>query len=107
MRLNKLLIPLTFSMLFSNAALGAADVTDFFTEPTNCYYLMTVGLQLATGLGLYAGEAVQVCSGTTDAAKTVRCYAKAIGSEEDGGLGLRKGLAIKLCKSNSETFFPD
>ena len=47
---------------------------------------------------------MKLCSGTTDAAKTIECFMKAAGHEGDGGHGLNLGFAVNLCKTNSEPF---
>lgn len=70
------------------------------SEPVKCYELAW-GTKEAAGLDLTAGQAVTLCGGTTDAAKTVLCYVKAWTHRNDGGLGLTSGQAIALCKSNS------
>ena len=97
MHLSKLLVPLAFSILFSSGALGQ-DVSAFNHEATDCYDLHW------HGMGLNTGEAIKLCSGTTNAAETLRCYMKAFNTLEDGGLGLTRGFAINLCKNNSEPF---
>ena len=51
--------------------------------------------------GLTVGQAVELCSGTTDANKTVRCFEMAWEHPGRGGLGLTLGQAIRLCKPNS------
>ena len=99
MRLNKLLVPLAFSMLFSSGVSAAEeDVGNIVLPPTTCYALAW------NAMGLNKGQAVKLCSGTTDAAKTIACFLKAYANEEDKGLGLNMGLAVNLCKSNSEPF---
>jgi hypothetical protein len=99
MRLNKLLVPLAFSMLFSSGVSAAEeDVSDIVSPPTNCYVLAW------NVMGLNTGQAVKLCSGTKDAAATIKCFLKAAASEEAKGLGLNMGLAVNLCKSNSEPF---
>jgi len=98
MRINKLLVPLAFTMLFNSGASVSGELTEISSEPTNCYYLAWNNLELNTGL------AVSLCSGTTDAAKTLECFVKAYGHPDNDGLGLPRGLAVTLCKSNSEPF---
>ena len=99
MRINKLLAPLAFSMLFSSGvAVAEGEIDELFSEPTNCY---TTGWHV---LGLTTGQAIKLCSGTTDALKTLQCFVKAAGPEEEYGLGLPIGFAVNLCKTNSEPF---
>ena len=53
------------------------------------------------GLGLTAGQAVMLCGGTENAAKTALCFVQAWSYANNGGLGLTVGQAVSLCKSNS------
>ena len=62
-------------------------------EPVSCY-------QMVGRDGMTVGLAVDLCSGTTNAAKTARCYEQAYGHPDEGGLGLPRGLAVKLCSAN-------
>jgi hypothetical protein len=101
MRIKKLLVPLAFSMLFNSGASVAGELSDASTEPTDCYKMAW------NDLGLTAGNALKLCSGTTDTAKTIGCFIKAYQPKEDNGLGLTMGFAINLCKSNSEPFRRD
>lgn len=57
------------------------------------------------GLGLTAGQAVELCGGATDADKVIRCFTKAWAHVDDGGLGLTAGQAVRLCKANSQAGF--
>ena len=98
MRINKLLVTLAFSILFGNGVTIAGELSDVSTEPTNCYELAW------NAIGVTAGMAVKLCSGTTDASKTLRCFMKAYGHPDEDGLGLTMGYAVNLCKSNSEPF---
>ena len=99
MCLNKLLVPLAFSMLFSSGVLAAEeDDGDALYHPAGCYELVW------TSLGLTSGQAIKLCSGTTDIAKTIGCFIKAYQPREENGLGLTMGFAINLCKTNSEPF---
>ena len=99
MRLNKLLVPLAFSMLFSSGVSAAEeDDGDALYHPAGCYELVW------TSLGLTSGQAIKLCSGTTDIAKTIGCFIKAYKPREENGLGLTMGFAINLCKNNSEPF---
>ena len=99
MRLNKLLVPLAFSMLFSSGVSAAEeDDGEVLLHAVDCYVLAW------SALGLNRGQAIKLCSGTTDLAKTIKCFLKAYKSEEEEGLGLPMGFAINLCKTNSEPF---
>ena len=97
MRMNKLLASLTVSMLFNSGVAVSGELSEISIEPTNCYELAWNG-QVTSGL------AVSLCSGTTDAPKTLECFMKAYGHPDNDGLGLPMGLAVTLCKSNSEPF---
>ena len=100
MRLNKLLVPLAFSMLFSSGVSAAEeDDGEVLSHAVECYVMAW------NVLGLTTGQAIKLCSGTTDVAKTVKCFIKAYQTTEDDGLGLPMGFAINLCKSNSEPFY--
>ena len=92
---NKLLVPLALAMLFNSAGVVSGELSDVSTEPTDCYKMAWNG-QVTSGL------AASLCSGTTDASKTLVCFVKAYGHPDEDGLGLPMGLAVKLCKSNSE-----
>ena len=70
------------------------------SEPVKCYKLVW-GSKDTPGLGLTAGQAVTLCSGTDNAAKTVVCFMQAWANPANGGLGLNAGQAVSLCKSNS------
>ncbi len=98
MRINKLLVTLAFSMLFNSGAAVSGELSEISSEPTNCYQLAW------NNLGLSTGQAIKLCSGTTDAPKTIECFIKAYGHPDDDGLGLPMGFAVNLCKSNSEPF---
>jgi hypothetical protein len=100
MHMNKLLVTLAFSILFSNGVSAAEeDVGAFEAPPITCYALAW------NALGLTTGQAIKLCSGTADAPKTITCFIKAYGTAEEDGLGLTKGFAVNLCKTNSEPFF--
>ena len=62
------------------------------TEPTKCYRLFEAP-------GLTVGQAIDLCSGTTDARATLRCFYEAWGTTQEGGLGLTAGQAIRLCRT--------
>lgn len=70
------------------------------SEPVKCYKTVW-GSKDTPGLGLTAGQAVTLCSGTNNAAKTALCFAQAWSHPDEGGLGLTAGQAVSLCKSNS------
>jgi hypothetical protein len=80
--------------------LGAGTVSA--SEPIDCYEV-AVGHPDNSGIGLAAGQAVELCSGTTNAQETLQCFTKAWSHKKNGGLGLTAGQAVTLCKSNSET----
>ena len=99
MRLKNLIAPLVFSMLFSSGVSAAEeDDGEVLPHAVQCYVVAW------NVLGLTTGQAIKLCSGTTDVAKTVKCFIKAYQTTEDDGLGLPKGFAINLCKNNSEPF---
>jgi len=98
MRINKLLVPLVFSMLFGSGVAVSGELSEISSEPVNCYDLAWNNLELPLGL------AVKLCSGTTDAPKTLKCFIRAYGHKDDGGLGLPMGFAVNQCKTNSEPF---
>lgn len=92
-------------LLLVNAPATANDVKDIMgslpeSEPVKCYRIVW-GSKDNPGLGLTAGQAVTLCSGTENAAKTVLCFVQAWSHPEKGGLGLTAGQAVSLCKSNS------
>lgn len=101
MRINKLLVTLAFSMIFGSGVAISGELSDFSSEPSDCYAAAFDVLALGAGAD---GVAVKLCSGTTDASKTIECFIKTRGRRENGGLGLTNGWAINLCKSNSEPF---
>jgi hypothetical protein len=64
------------------------------SEPVRCYRMVGfIDTQMTVGL------AVELCSGSVDAAKTVQCFDEAFKSGDDGGLGLSRGLAVDLCRT--------
>ncbi|WP_146097389.1 hypothetical protein [Rhodoferax sp. TS-BS-61-7] len=73
---------------------GAPD-----SEPVKCYKIVW-GSKDTPGLGLTAGQAVTLCSGTVNAAKTALCFVQAWSHPDNDGLGLTAGQAVSLCKSN-------
>ena len=102
MHMNKLLVALAFSILFNSGVVVAEEgyLSDHSSEPSDCYRL--VG---ELDVGLTVGLGIKLCSGTTDAAKTVECFMKAAGHGDDGGFGLNMGFAVNLCKTNAEPFY--
>ena len=98
MKVNKLLVTLAFSMLFNSGAAVSGELSNASTEPTECYKMAW------NDLGLTAGMAVKLCSGTAVASKTLMCFMKAYGHPDEDGLGLTMGYAVNLCKTNSEPF---
>ncbi len=82
-----------------------AEVTETIaikSEPTKCYEAVWGSDEKKeAGLGLTAGQAVTLCSGTSNAATVVRCFLEAWAHPKNGGLGLIAGQAITLCKTNS------
>jgi len=103
MKFALLILPL---LLISSSA-AASEVKDKIaslpvSEPVKCYESVwgSKGKDMP-GLGLTAGQAVTLCDGTADAAKTVLCFVQAWSHPDNGGLGLTAGQAVALCKSNS------
>jgi hypothetical protein len=68
------------------------------SEPIKCYELAW-GTKDEPGLGLTAGQAVDLCSGATDANKVIQCMFKAWSHPGNGGLGLTAGQAVSLCRT--------
>ena len=107
MRLNKLLIPLAFSMLFSSGVVVAAVSPEQwlagfpnqpYSEPWKCY-------QLAHSFKeLNARMAVKLCSGTTAHETTIGCFTRASIDAGNWSVTLPTDLAVNLCKNNSEPF---
>ena len=92
-------------LLLINAPATASEVKDKMgslpvSEPVKCYKIVW-GSKGVPGLGLTAGQAVTLCGGTDNAAKTVLCFEQAWSHPDNGGLGLTAGQAVSLCKSNS------
>jgi len=63
------------------------------TEPVSCYKLVW------EQMGITAGQAVELCSGTLNAGLTAACFLRAWANPADGGLGLTAGQAVELCKT--------
>ena len=91
----KCLIILSFGFFVSTAS--ASD------EPIDCYKIAWTHIDRG-GFGLPSGLAVELCSGSKNAQKTLRCFAKAWGRTSKDRLGLTRGLAVRLCKSNSQSY---
>lgn len=70
------------------------------TEPTKCYK-NAWGSKESQGFSLSVGQAVDLCSGATDASKVILCFVKAWSHPDNDGLGLNVGQAVRLCKTNS------
>ena len=85
-------------LLVSGPVTAGEPTTDepITSEPIKCF-------EKAASVpgGMTVGLVVKLCSGTTDADKTIKCYLKAWAHPDDGGFGLPVGIAITLCKSNS------
>jgi hypothetical protein len=101
----KYIVPMSLLVLFlmadsANAAEPKSNGPAPTSEPIKCYE-RAWGSKENSGLGLNAGQAVTLCSGTTDADKVIQCFVKAWTHRDDGGLGLPAGLAVSLCKTNS------
>lgn len=93
---------LALLLMSSLATAGEPKTTEPLpaSEPTRCYEIAW-GSKENPGLGLTAGQAVELCSGANDANKVIRCFVKAWAHPDDGGLGLTAGQAVRLCKTNS------
>ena len=104
MRMNKLLVTLAFSMLFSSGVSVAAfipeEVEKISTGPTDCYQGSKVIMD-SLELGILSQIlAVQLCTGARDAEMVMHCFIKAVASVEENGLDLPEDIAISLCKQN-------
>ena len=103
MRLNKLLVPLAFSMLFSSGVVAASAIT---SVTSNCYTIV----RNSNNLNVTKSMAIKLCSGVTNsqvAMETIRCFLVATAKEAGEvavPLGLDIGSAVNLCKNNSEPF---
>lgn len=99
-------LTLFWLLLFSSSA-TAGEIKDKIaslpvSEPVKCYENVWGSKSKdIPGMGLTAGQAVTLCSGTVDAARTILCFVQAWSHPDDGGLGLTAGQAVALCKSNS------
>ena len=85
-----LIIPIT--LFLNSQAVFADEVTKCFEKawehPNN------------GGLGLNRGQAVELCTGASNAVKVTTCFEKAWEHPDNGGLGLNRGQAVELCKSS-------
>ena len=106
MRLNKLLVPLAFLMLFSSGVVVASsvfdvdDISELETEPTECFENGVFAFE-AGGAGVAAIPLLlELCSGARDAEVVLGCFVKSMASTEEGGLGLTLSMAVGLCKQN-------
>ena len=52
MRMNKLLVPLAFSMFFNSGVAVSGELSEISIEPTNCYELSWNNLELPLGLAV-------------------------------------------------------
>jgi len=103
-RINLATVALLLNISLPLLAAGAEDTEKMAitSEPTKCYEMVWGSEEKKQeGLGLTAGQAVTLCSGTTNAATVVRCFVEAWAHPQNGGLGLTAGQAITLCKTNS------
>jgi hypothetical protein len=66
------------------------------SEPVQCYRLIAY-IEIEVPIG----QAVELCAGTLDSFKTVKCFQEAYGHPDDDGLGLPLGLAVDLCRTIS------
>ena len=98
------MVAILLNIPFPLLAAGAEDAEKIAitSEPTKCYEMVWGSEEKhKDGLGLTAGQAVTLCSGTTNAITVVRCFVEAWAHPKNGGLGLTAGQAITLCKTNS------
>jgi len=106
MRLNKLLVPLAFSMLFSGGVTAAStvfdvdDISELETEPTECFENGMFAFEGAGAGGAAIPLLLELCSGARDAEVVLGCFVKSMASKEEGGLGLTLSMAVGLCKQN-------
>ncbi len=96
--LQVLALLLVSSIAIADESQKTATIPD--SEPTKCYKIAW-GSKESQGLGLTAGQAVDLCGGATDAKKVILCFVKAWANPADDGLGLTAGQAVRLCKTNS------
>lgn len=93
----KTILPVSLALILVNSPVTASEpiVSELITsEPIKCY-------RKAAGREITVGQSVTLCSGTTDADRTIQCFVEAWAHPGDGGLGLNAGQAIALCKTNS------
>lgn len=101
MRACSHLVPLSLLLMCSYATADPKK-DDAASAPIKCYE-QAWGSKENPGLGLNVGQAVELCSGATDANKPIQCFIKAFAHRNDGGLGLNIGQAVRLCKTNSQS----
>jgi len=99
-RLNALTILVVCGFATAGEPRKGGPIPMPMSEPVKCYQIVW-GSKDQPGLGLAAGQAIELCAGATDALKVVRCFAQAWAHTDDGGLGLVAGQAIGLCKASS------
>ena len=102
----KSVVPISTVGLFLISGLSSAqqpkkDAPVALSAPVACYQIAW-GSKDTPGLGLNAGQAVELCGGASDAEKVIKCFVQAWAHVDDGGLGLNAGQAIRLCKANSQ-----
>ena len=83
-----------FTLFLSGKLVADIEVTQCFENAS--------ALPGNGGLGLNRGQAVELCSGATNAIKVTQCFENAWAHPDNGGLGLNRGQAIDLCKKSAE-----
>jgi hypothetical protein len=63
-------------------------------EPVLCYRLLAI-----MDMGVPIGQAVELCAGSVDSLKTLKCFQEAYRHPDNDGLGLPLGLAVDLCRT--------
>jgi len=70
------------------------------SEPTACYKNAWNSKEDGgLGIGMTAGLAIKLCTGTTNSKKTISCFTEAYSHPNNSGLGLNMGQAVELCKT--------
>jgi hypothetical protein len=82
-----------------NPTMAKEPTNTIKSEPASCYVAVALLMEKVKG-EITVGQSIELCGGTTDAMKTVRCYAEAWAHTDNGGLGLTAGQAIALCKTH-------
>jgi len=104
MRMNKLLVPLAFSMLVSSGvAVAASDITwdeisEIKTEPTQCYEAAIIVFASRGFEDASMALALDFCTGARDAKMVIGCLLKSTASVEEGGLEIPFPFALEFCK---------